>query len=65
MLRKVVFFDNSFNSYLKRFAFTKANETNEKNTKQLLLKLRNKSGYPLISCKEALNATNYDVEKVS
>nr|CAB3267294.1 elongation factor Ts, mitochondrial [Phallusia mammillata] len=31
--------------------------------KQILMKLRNKTNYPFISCKEALKATGYDMEK--
>lgn len=33
--------------------------------KQILIKLRNKTNYPLINCKEALKASGYDMEKVS
>jgi len=34
-------------------------------TKQMLVLLRNKTNFPLINCKEALKATNYNMEKVT
>ena len=52
-------------SYLVRAISTVPNEAKPLSNKQLLLKLRNKTGYPLINCKEALAATNYDLAKVN
>ena len=65
MFRKIIFVENCFYATSIRFASLKANNKGQSTSKELLLKLRNSSGYPLINCKQALAETNYDIEKVS
>jgi len=66
MLRQMCFGESTFFHIISiRSASTKPLKSKQPTKKELLLKLRNSTGYPLISCKDALTATSYDIERVS
>nr|XP_002129433.1 elongation factor Ts, mitochondrial isoform X1 [Ciona intestinalis] len=46
-----------------RLWFSTGEPNKEVNTKQVLMELRRKTGYPLITCRQALQASGYNVEK--
>ena len=64
MLRKIICFESAIRIISLRYASTKPQKSKEPTKRDLLLKLRNSTGYPLINCKDALAATDYNVEKV-
>ena len=65
MLRQICFGETTLRIISLRSTSTKSLKSSKQPTKrELLLKLRNSTGYPLISCKDALTATSYDIEQV-